>query len=384
MSWEPINLASPTYAVDPEPPHPDFHGLLYVGKRHVVSAPTESLKTLTMQALLLNAIRAGRVVACVDLEMGPHATRRLLTDLGATADELAAVYYVQPNGPPTAADLDAIIEQRVELVMIDASAGAYDVSGLDDNTRKDAERFARQWITPLWLAGVATVVIDHVTKNAEGRGKYAIGSERKVGGVDVHLGLEAVSQLTRGGIGLVRVRVHKDRPGFLHRPHAAEIALTSDRITHAITLKIRPTAVTETPGHWQPTVLMGRVSEYLQAQTEPVSLAVVEGAVRGKSRDWIRKAVQALVEGDYVTETRGARNARMLTSAHPFTTSPHLTPTSPGGVTTTSPDLAPPPQGGEVRGEVGEEPGELTSPSELHDQLELDRLQLLAEEMGLA
>jgi hypothetical protein len=167
---------------------------------------------------VLHAIRAGRQVAIIDFENGPRATRRLLVDLGATNDELGGIYYVEPDGPPTAADVESIVGAAVELVVIDASMGAFHASGLDDNKRQDVEAFAAQWVTPLCQAGVGTVVLDHVTKAAEGRGKYAIGSEREVGQVDVHLGLEAVgTPLTRGGSGLVKVRVHKDRPGFLQR-----------------------------------------------------------------------------------------------------------------------------------------------------------------------
>jgi hypothetical protein len=140
--------------------------------------------------------------------------------------------------------------------------GAFHASGLDDNKRQDVEAFAAQWVTPLWQAGVGTVVLDHVTKAAEGRGKYAIGSERKVGQVDVHLGLEAVgTPLTRGGSGLVKVRVHKDRPGFLLRPCAAEIVLSSEPDTHRISFEIRaPADVAQgSGGDFRPTNLMEKV-----------------------------------------------------------------------------------------------------------------------------
>jgi hypothetical protein len=368
VTWEPLNLAASEYAVDPEPPHDDYHGLLYAGKRHVVSAPTESLKTLIVLVLVLHAIRAGRVVAVIDFEMGAHATRRLLVDLGATDDELAAVYYVEPDGPPSAADIEAIVEAKVELVVLDASMGAFHASGLDDNKRQDVEKFAGTWITPLWQRRVATVVLDHVTKAAEGRGKYAIGSERKVGGVDVHLGLEVVgTTLTRGGLGLVKVRVHKDRPGYLHRPYAAEIALVSDTTTHAITWEIRPAAATDTTGHWQPTVLMERVSTYLQSQADGASRNQIEINVKGMSSKHKRQAIDELIAGGYAREEPGARNARLVRSVKPFTSPPRLdlASTSPGEV---AHDLASSPhplQGGEVPGEVpgGFSRSDLASPT---------------------
>jgi hypothetical protein len=49
-----LNLASSEYAAEAEPPHVDFSGLVCIGKRHVVSAPTERVggnKTYILQAI---------------------------------------------------------------------------------------------------------------------------------------------------------------------------------------------------------------------------------------------------------------------------------------------------------------------------------------------
>jgi hypothetical protein len=171
------------------------------------------VKTLLALIAALEEQRAGGVVAFIDFESGPAETRRLLEDLDATDGELAPVLYFEPDGPPDAEDIAYLIENECTLAIIDALAGAYDAAGLDDEKRKDVERFARAWIRPLWQRGVATLAIDHVVKNSEARGKWAIGSERKTGAVDVHLGLHAVKHLHRGASGLVRVSTHKDRPG---------------------------------------------------------------------------------------------------------------------------------------------------------------------------
>ena len=168
-------------------------------------------------------MRAGNTVAVVDFEMGPYPTRRLLLDLGFTLDEIRdhVAYYDAP-GEPGPADIAAMVEANVSFVVIDATAGAYDASNLDDNKRQDVERFARAWVRPLFEIGITSLLIDHVTKNVETRGAYMIGSERKLGGLDVHLGLELVGKkpLTRGGSAVVKVNVHKDRPGHLRRPVA--------------------------------------------------------------------------------------------------------------------------------------------------------------------
>ena len=342
--WTRINLGNPEYAVPPDPPA--IQGLLYAGKRHVISGPPESTKTLVAYRLLLEALRAGNPVAIIDFEMGPTAARRLVEDVGATLEEITSIYYTEPDAPPTEADLQTLHEHGAQYVLIDAAAGAYDATGLDDNARKDVEAFARQWIRPLWQQGIATLLIDHVTKDTTTRGKFTIGSERKIGQADVHLSLEALKPLSRGGTGFVKVHVHKDRPGFLTRPTAVVIDLQSDPLTHQVTWQIKPAVEGNNTSDWRPTVLMERISHYLEEQAEPVSRTNIETSVKGKSVKVIRQALDFLIHDGYAAEEAGSRNARNVRSTRQYrqqnTTPSHPVPPRPDGVRTTPSAVAPP------------------------------------------
>lgn len=316
MTWEALNLTAPEFAIPSEPP--SVAGLLYHGKRHLLSGPPESLKTLVALIVALEAIRAGGTVAMIDFENGPAETRRLLKDLGATEAELQAALYFEPDTPPDDADIDRIAEAGVTLAIIDALAGAYGTAGLDDNKRAEAERFSAVWIKPLWNRGVATLAVDHVVKNTDARGKFSIGSERKLGAADVHLGLTVIRPLHRGSTGLVRVTTHKDRPGHLPRPHATEIELHSDPITHAITWEIRAATTTaEDGGGWQPTLLMQRVSEYLEVQTDEVPVSAIYRDVKGK-RAYLIDAVRFLVSSHHISEREGNHGSRLIRITKPF------------------------------------------------------------------
>src|SRR5262249_15604209 len=102
--------------------------------------------------------------------------------------------YVQPWTTASDDELAAIADDHGPvLVIIDAAAGAYALQGLDDNKRIEVERFAIEVLEPFRQRDIATIVLDHVTKNADTRGQFAIGSERKVGGADVHLGFKAAA-----------------------------------------------------------------------------------------------------------------------------------------------------------------------------------------------
>lgn len=380
INWLRRDLTDPLLRIPPEPPA--VHGLIYRKKRHVLSGPQESAKTLVAYWLLLQAHRQGAPVAIVDFEMGDIAASQLLIDLGATVDELAAIYYTEPEGPPTDHDLAEILEHQTAYALIDAAAGAYDSSGLDDMSRKDAEKFARLWIRPLWRNNIGTIVLDHVTKDSKSRGKYAIGSERKTGQADVHLGFDALKPLTRGGNGLVRITVHKDRPGFLSRPTAAMADLTSHPDTHAIDLELRDPHPVDDSGEFRPTIYMEKVSHELQRWPEPRSRTQIEEAVKGKTQ-YVRDAIDWLVRDGYLTEDMGARGARMYTMLKPYikppndpvptpsqepTPSPSPTPSPPrpDGVPRPRPTPSPSYGGTGVDDEVA--PG--TTPSPSQDQLE--------------
>lgn len=336
--WQRLNLADDAYAIPAEPPA--ILGLLYNGKRHVISGPPESTKTLVAYRLLLEALREGQTVAIVDFEMGPTAARRLLEDIGATADELAAIHYYEPDTPPHNGWL-ALVLAGVRVVLIDAAIGSYDVSGLDDNARKDAEAWASAWIRPLYRAGVTTLTVDHVVKNADNRGKFTIGSERKLGGTDVHLSLETLGNaLHRGGTGMVKINVHKDRPGHLPRPTAYIVELTSDPDTHKIEFEFRtpePTPHTD-DGGFEPTIYMGMVSKHMESYPEVAFSKNTLAKEVGKRADLVRKAVDMLHAKGHLAVSGKSGGHPIFTLVRPFVPSsshfvpdegdPHFVPSS--------------------------------------------------------
>jgi hypothetical protein len=299
VSWEPINLGE----LEERPPvKPTLGGvgLIYPGKRHVFSGSQESAKTLAAYAIALEAIREHDLgVALIDFEMGQWDARDRLREMGATPEDFERLAYVEPDTAATDATIADVIERAPSLVIVDAAAGAYGIQGLDDNKRQDVEAFARAWTQPLFQHGIASLVIDHVTKNAETRGRYAIGSERKVGGADVHLGFETVKPITRGGHGLYKIVTHKDRGGWLPRPRAAQLELHSDPDTHALTWTFKAAEDDTADEAWKPTVLMDRVLEYL-SHNPPTSRSALANAVPGK-RAYVLQAIDCLIDEHRLT-----------------------------------------------------------------------------------
>lgn len=315
-SWTPILLTSLPEKPPVEPTLGEV-GLVYPGKRHVFSGPQESAKTLAAYAIALQVVRHGGTVLIIDFEMGAWDARNRLRELGATHDELQHMPYIEPHEPATEQHIAALVTAQPALVIIDAAAGAYDLQSLDDNKRQDVERLSRLYIRAFWRHGIATIMLDHVVKNAEGRGKYAIGSERKVGGADVHLGFETVVPIKRGAQGVYHIVTHKDRGGFLKRGRLADLHLSSHPDTHQITWEFRPAAETEDDRPQLPTILMERASHYLESQTEPVTRNQIVLNTKGNA-EFVRAAIDHLVALGYAAEEAGMNRARLYTSTRPF------------------------------------------------------------------
>jgi hypothetical protein len=368
-SWLPRNLA----LVPDEPPVlPTLGGLnlIYPGKRHVFSGPQEAAKTLAAYVVGLSVVREGGRVMLIDFEMGERDAKQRLRELGATDEELPMFDYIEPETPLTPAKAGELVALEPSLVLIDASAGAYDLQSLDDNKRGDVERFASLYIRPFWRHEIATLTIDHVVKNTEQRGNYAIGSERKVGGVDVHLGFTVIQAIKRGSAGKYQITTHKDRGGFHKRGKLATFELDSDPDTHHFTWEFVAAPMTDETHPFRPTHLMEKVSRFIERQVEAVSRNTVEEEKLG-GRDYVRTAMDVLTEEGYLQESEGPRRARLLTLNRVYREdSDDFAATSPDFAEirdeTTSP-LRRSPYGGGEDGEVRGTSGEVTSPSLLGD-----------------
>jgi hypothetical protein len=312
-SWDPLNLST---LGEREQVLPDLAGTLavhYPGKRHVVSGPPESFKTMIEYAALLEALRNGKRVGIVNFEMDDFDARDMFRDLGATDDELASIVFISPERKPTDEDIKRVVGYNLDIVVIDAGAGVYELEETDDNKRVEVEKMARKWITPLWRAGVATVLLDHQAKTRPGA--WAIGSERKIGQADVHLRFEAKQKLVRGGEGVIRIHVEKDRPGHIRAkyPHGADIHLRSNPQTHALTYEVEVLDGKGGADDFRPTALMQRVSKYLEShqgdEIQKTKRQICE-AVRGKKK-WTLRAVDLLVEEGYAGLRKDGRAHRI-------------------------------------------------------------------------
>ena len=144
------------------------------------------------------------------------------------------------------------------------------------------------------------VLIDHVTKDSDSRGRWSIGAQHKLAKTDVQYHLKVTQPLGIGLVGRVLIRVEKDRPGHVRAlangKTVAELIAPSDA-DGRMQLALQPVDETSDAG-WRPTGYMEKVSRALEAEPG-LNIRRVREAVPG-GNEYIDRALDVLVHEDKV------------------------------------------------------------------------------------
>lgn len=319
-TWSPVDLSDALAGRDAPPPtilaRSDGIHLVYPARVHWFQGESESMKSWCAQVAVAQELNKGNNVLYVDYEDEARAVIKRLLDLGVPCEAIAAhLTYVRPEEPlatlkrsgETVYTAHAVIlgqlleDHDYALAVIDGVTEAMVIEGLDINSNTDAAAFMRRLPKRIARTGVAVICIDHVTKSADGRGRYAIGAQHKLAGVDgatyEFVVLKPLSRATDGESreGAARLVVHKDRPGWI-RGKAVGGAIGTLEITAeptgAVTAVIVPGDHVPAP----PLDLVGRIMEHLTTY-DGSSARAIEDAVEAKSAT-VRAALKWLTDDD--------------------------------------------------------------------------------------
>jgi DnaB helicase-like protein/AAA domain-containing protein len=322
-TWKPLDVIG---LGSEEPKPPQIGGLLYPGKRHVISGEDDAGKTMLLLGISADELREGRGVVWIDTDdMGAASVLERLRLFGADEEAIRSLFaYLHPEEALSDAARDDVIallrERDVRLMVNDAFNAALTLHGYSPGSTEEVEAFWQRAVAPFCHAGAAVVLPDHVVKRKDERGRYAYGSERKATGCDLHLGLRVIEPFGRGRRGKARITVHRDRIGFLPRPSPGLFVLDSDADTGRLAWRLEASREKGEQGEqdWRPTGYMEKVSRYLELRrADPPSITQIEEGVPGGT-DYKRQAVEALIRDGYAIEIPGSRNARLIQSVRPF------------------------------------------------------------------
>lgn len=226
-SWQPIDLG-PYLRGEVKRPEPtvgvhrrDGLQFLYPGKEHSVIGEMEAGKSWFALACVAAELNVGHTVVYIHFEEAdPSDTVERLQALGV-ADQLIAerFRFVAPARAVTEAQISRLIaDPTPTLVILDGVNEGMSLMGAAIREEDGVAAFRRAVITPFIRAGCAVLTADHVVKDRENRGRYALGSIHKGNALSGALILlENADPFGRNARGRSHIYVTKDRPGHLRR-----------------------------------------------------------------------------------------------------------------------------------------------------------------------
>lgn len=227
-SWKPVELKDYYDGLFQAPiatilKRSDGAGLIYEGRVHSIYGESESGKSWIAQIATAELLKSDKKVIYIDFESDALDIVNRLKNLGVSRANLLQYFtYIRPDGPRDADDpyWHSILEPNsATLIVIDGVTESLTMWGGETKDNDAITRWMR--IFPRTVAtasGAAVVLIDHITKNAETRGRFAIGGQAKLATIDGAAYLvEPLEALSPGRTGTLTMRVTKDRPGFIRK-----------------------------------------------------------------------------------------------------------------------------------------------------------------------
>jgi hypothetical protein len=307
----------------------DGRGLLYPGRIHDLHAEPSVGKTWLALTAVAEVLNAGGTVIYDDLEDSAYGIVDRLRRLGvpdAILDPAADRFkYLNPPGGHQAAERNELfgVMDRLgaDLVVIDGVAEALARDGFDENSNTDVVTWAERLPRPLARRGAAVLMLDHVTKNPEGRARGGRGAGAKLALIDgASYEARLASAYSRHREGMVRIIVAKDRPGLVgaigETVANVRIQPHNEGLTLTITVEV-PQSSTNEAGAFRPSGVMEKLSERLEAADHALPERWLIRSVRAR-RAVVDEALAGLILDGYVEEVKDQTGRRAYRSIKPY------------------------------------------------------------------
>jgi AAA domain len=332
--WEPVDLRRVLDGSDLiERPsvlyRDDGVAMLYPRRINVFSGEPEALKTFLALDAAAQEIDKKNHVAYNDYEDTPNIAVERLRALGTRDNDILKYFsYFASPGPLVDDDAKVLLTKLVDekgpvtLAIFDSVTGAMVASDLDPDNGSDVTSFYRDAPRRFADQGAAVLLIDHVAKATISRGRWAIGSERKLSGIDgASYTLKIVEPFGRGRTGKVQVVITKDRPGYVrqYQGQSHAIATFEPRSLEdgKIEARLLPPELAGEDGKFRPSGYMERGSIVLEVAADPLNATAVRKAVGGNYTH-TETALQRLIEEGYVKSRPGPRGSTLYWSVKAF------------------------------------------------------------------
>lgn len=299
----------------------DGQALIYPGLTHwLMGEPGKGKSWLALHAVA-EVLGDDGVAMYLDWEGNRRIVGSRLRALGVSADVASErLLYLRPPAIDRVRSAALAGEARrrdVRLVVCDGVAKALARQGLNEDKAPEVLAWLELVVNPLAEAGAAVLMLDHVTKDRDGRGMWARGSGAKLGEVSGAAWLVVPRQgFSRHQGGRIDLLQAKDREGYVAADGSivASVAFMPSDGGNSLSVRVR---APESAGEFRPTGYMERVSRALEGLPDGISSNALCKVVRGR-RDVVLAALDVLVSEGHAERRTGPRNSQMLRSVRPF------------------------------------------------------------------
>jgi hypothetical protein len=332
-TWAPVNL---DYVLTGDPPpmptaalmtRRDGKHLLYAGAVHSIASEPGAGKSWLALIAAAQELTAGRNVLYVDFEDRDTTTTARLLALGVPPVQVVEhLRYVRPAQALSPASLPDLLAAAADttLAVVDGVTEAMGLHGLSLSDNEDVAAFLTLLPRRVADTGPAVLQIDHVVKNTENRGRYAIGGQHKLAGLDgVAYKLTPARAFGKGQHGTARLVIDKDRHADVGPIGAtvAELHLDATEGGQLYGWLDVPGDDRGPDGIFRPTGLMEKVSRFLEGNAG-ASKKSIEDVVRGK-REHVRTALAVLIADGHVRTEQGPHAAVLHFVQDPYREDEH-------------------------------------------------------------
>lgn len=329
-TWAPVDLAQ-IRDVGVERPQATIlvteagQGLIYPGRIHSIAGESTTGKSWAMLAGLIQEIETGHPCTYIDFEDRADTLLARCEDMGATACEVdRLVRYINPEtafNPASWTHIETATKD-CRLVIIDGVTEAMTLHSLSLMDNEDIARWFELLPRRITNLGPAIMQIDHVVKNADDRGRFAIGGQHKLAGITgAAYSMVAAKSFAVGQAGHSRIVITKDRHGDVGPVgHTiAELHMTPDpaRSPTAVNWSLSESTWVPSPdGRARLTGYMVKVSKYVQINPGVTKRTLLDSGL-GKDR-YVASAIESLLLEGCLRIEPGPRGAQNHYLVEPF------------------------------------------------------------------
>lgn len=352
-SWQFEDLAQLASGIE-LPPTPtvfqreDGQGLFYRGAVNDLHGEPGCGKSMIAQIATAQELKADRDVIYIDYEDSARNVVKRLLLLGVSGEQIIGhLHYVRPSAKPSSPTSLGGWRETLDyadtatLAIIDGVTSCLAYAGLDSNSGDDIAAWYNTMPRLISACGPAVVLIDHVVKSKDNRGRYAGGSMQKLALIDgISYSVDMTKPVGKGVRGTIVIKSGKDRISEIeehcavswssngsHLREAARIEINSTdpklmRVTIARPNMMPSEETTRQRGLERPTGLMEKVSRIIENapeepnQTEIIELLKDDGSSARKTT--VLTAINRLLEGGWISSRSGRNNRNIYASVRPY------------------------------------------------------------------